>query len=86
MTKAKVALSSKDTATAITNFEQALKAGQKPAEVNYYLGLIKFSRSQFAEAKKYFEESVRIDDENVESIRFLGECELKLGDAPGAIA
>ncbi len=86
LTKAKVALTSKDTATAITNFEQALKVGQKPADANYYLGIIKFSRSQFAEAKKYFEESVRIDDENVESLRFLGECELKLGNGLGAIA
>ena len=86
LAKAKVALGLKDTATAITNFEQALKAGQKPAEANYYLGMIKFSRSQFAEAKKYVDESVRIDDENVESLRLLGECELKLGDAQAAIA
>ncbi len=86
LAKAKVALGLKDTATAITNFEQALKAGQKPADVNYYLGMIKFSRSQFAEAKKYLDESVRIDDENVESLRLLGECELKLGDAQGAMA
>ena len=85
LTKAKVALGLRDTATAITNFEQALKAGQKPADANYYLGIVKFSRSQFAEAKKYFDESVRIDDENIESLRFLGECELKLGDAQGAI-
>jgi tetratricopeptide (TPR) repeat protein len=85
ITKAKVALGSKDTATAITNFEAALKAVQKPGDANYYLGIIKFSRSQFAEAKKYFDESVRIDDENIESLRFLGECELKLGNPLGAI-
>ncbi len=86
LSKAKVALGVKDTATAITNLEQALKAGQKTGDVHYYLGVIKFSRGQFAEAKKNFDESVRIDDENVESLRYLGECELKLGDTQGAIA
>jgi tetratricopeptide (TPR) repeat protein len=86
LSKAKVALGMKDTTTAITMFEQALKTGQKPADVNYNLGAIKYARSQLAEAKKYFDEAIRIDDENLEALRLLGETELKLGDTQGAIA
>lgn len=85
LSKAKVALAAKDTAAALTNFEQALKAGQKPAEVNYYLGLIRFSRSQFTDARQYLEEAVRIDDENIDALRYLGDTELKLGNVASAI-
>ena len=69
LSKAKVALGVKDTATAVTNFEQALKAGQKPAEVNYYLGAIKYARGQYPDAKKYLDEAVRIDEyDNPQSV------------------
>jgi predicted Zn-dependent protease len=85
LSKAKVALGVKDTATALTNLEQALKAGYKPADVNFYLGAIGFARGQYAEAKKYLDESIKQDDENVDALRILGETELKLGDTHGAI-
>jgi tetratricopeptide (TPR) repeat protein len=86
LSKAKVALGVKDTAAAVTNFEQALKAGQKPAEVNYYLGAIRYARGQYPDAKKYLDEAVRLDDEHIEALRFLGETELRLGNTQAAMS
>jgi tetratricopeptide (TPR) repeat protein len=86
LSKAKLALGAKDTATALINFELALKAGQRPAEVNYYLGVLNYARGHYADAKKYLDESIKADDENIEALRYLGETELKLGDTFSAIA
>lgn len=76
LAKAKVALNAKDTATAVTQFNLALKAGQKPAEVEYYLGAIAFAKGDMQEAVKHLEESVRIDDENSDALRTLASAHL----------
>jgi len=85
LAKAKVALGAKDTAAAIAGFEQALKAGQKPAEANYYLGAIALSRGSLPNAIRYLEEAVRIDDENVDALRKLGEAYMVNKNIPAAL-
>ena len=75
LAKAKVALAAKDTAAAIAAFEQALKAGQKPGEVHYYLGAIAFARGQIRRSdhdisKRRSESTTRTSD----ALRHLGEC------------
>ena len=76
LTKGKVALGAKDTAAAVAAFEQAVKAGQKPGEANYYLGAIALARGNTPNAIRYLEEAVRYDDENVDALRKLGEAQV----------
>jgi tetratricopeptide (TPR) repeat protein len=76
LTKGKVALGAKDTSAAITAFEAAVKAGQKPGEANYYLGSIALARGNMPNAIRYLEEAVRYDDENVDALRKLGEAQV----------
>jgi superkiller protein 3 len=86
LAKGKVALTSKDTATAITSFEQAVKANQKPGEAHYYLGAIALARTQIPDAVRHLEEAVRIDDENVDALRLLGDAYVKNKNLSGALA
>lgn len=74
LAKAKVALGAKDTAAALAGFEQALRAREKLAETNYYLGAISLARGNAPNAIRYLEEAVRFDDENVDALRKLGEA------------
>ncbi len=85
LTRAKVALASKDTTSAVSLFEQALKAGQKPGEANFSLGAIAFARHQIPVAIRYLEEAVRIDDENVEALRLLGDSYVQTRNLSGAL-
>ena len=72
-TKARVALSSRDTAAAVQAFEAALKNGQKPAESNYYLGAIAYARHNVKEASTRLQASVRQNDENIDALALLAE-------------
>lgn len=85
LVKGKVALGAKDTAAAVAAFDQALKANQKPAEANYYLGAIALARHKVNDAIRHLEETVRIDDEHVEGLTLLGEAYVKRGDVGAAL-
>ncbi len=71
--RARALLGARDTSGAVTAFQDALKNSQKPAESNYYLGAIAFARSNYGDAQKYLEASVRINDENVDALKLLGD-------------
>jgi tetratricopeptide (TPR) repeat protein len=72
--KAKISLGTRDTTLAIKNFEEALKAGQKTAECNYYLGAIAFARNKTDDAISYLQASLKGNDENVEALKVLGDA------------
>jgi tetratricopeptide (TPR) repeat protein len=74
LAKAKVSLAARDTTAAITQFEQAIKAGQKPGEAHYTLGAIALARHNVPDAIRHLEEAVRIDDEHVDALRLLGDA------------
>lgn len=86
LAKAKVSLGAKDTTAAITGFEAALKANQKPGEAHYYLGTIALARNKVADAIRHLEEAVRIDDEHIAAIHALGDAYLMNKNVPGALA
>ncbi len=71
LSKGKVALSTRDTASAIQNFTSAVKAGQKLGDANYYLGAIAFAQRKIDDSQKYLEESTKYDDENVDALALL---------------
>ncbi len=85
LVKAKVALGARDTSAAVTALEAALKAGQKPAEVHYYLGAIAFARHKVPDAIRHLEETVRIDDEYVDALKLLGDAYLAKKDVKNAL-
>ena len=72
--RAKVALASGDTTTAVAAFKEALKAGQKPAETNLRLGAIALARGQARDAITYLETSIRADDEIIQAWKLLGDA------------
>jgi tetratricopeptide (TPR) repeat protein len=83
--KAKGSLVGRDTAAAITGFQEAVKANQKPAEANYYLGAIAFAQGRTDDAIRYLEVSVRNDDENVAALKTLGDAFMLKKDVPNAL-
>jgi len=83
--KARGALSAHDTAGAIAGFHEALRAGQRVAESNYYLGVITLARKQTDEAIRYLTTSVELDDDNVDALRLAGEAYLARKDANSAL-
>ncbi len=85
LAKAKVALGAKDTATALKALDLGLKAGQKPAEANYYMGAIALARGHIPNAIRYLEEAVRYDDENVDAFCKLGEAHVRNKDVKAAL-
>ena len=84
--KAKQALAVRDTNDAITHFKEAVKAGRKPSESNYYLGAIAFARHRVDEAVGFLQASVERDNENVEATSLLGYALLAKKDNAGALA
>ena len=82
---AKAALSARDTAAAVKGFQEALKAGQKPAESNYYLGAIAFANGKTDEAIKSLVASLNVDDENVDALRILADAYMLKKDVPAAL-
>lgn len=83
--RAKVALSSGDTTTAVSALQDALKAGQKPAEANLQLGTIALSRGKIDDAITYLQSAVRADDENVGAWKLLGDAHLAKKDVARAL-
>ena len=83
--KAKAALSARDTAAAFADFQEALKAGQKPAESNYYIGAISFARGKVDDAIKSLLASLNIDDENVDALKILGDAYMLKSDVQAAL-
>jgi len=84
--KAKASLAAKDTARAITGFRDALKAGQKPAESNYFLGVIALEQGRLDEAIQFLSAAVKINDEYVDALIALGSAYSAKGDAANAVA
>jgi tetratricopeptide (TPR) repeat protein len=84
--KAKGSLTARDTAAAITGFQDALKANQKQAEAGYYLGAIAFAQGRTDDAIRYLEGSVKSDDENVAALKMLGDAYMQRKDLPNALS
>jgi tetratricopeptide (TPR) repeat protein len=85
LNRAKAALMSRDTTTAVNYLNQALKAGERPAESNWLRGAIALQRKEYKEALPYLEAAVRLDDENIEAAVGLGTVQLELKDAHAAL-
>ncbi|MEW6511585.1 MAG: tetratricopeptide repeat protein [Bacteroidota bacterium] len=83
--KGKLALTARDTATALTQFKEAAKTGRRPAESNYYLGSIFLARGKVDEAIGYLRASVDRDNENVQALKVLGEALLRKNDYGNAL-
>jgi len=83
--KAKGLLAVRDTAAAVAAFQDGIKAGQKVAEGNYYLGAIAFAQGRTDDAIRYLEASVRIDDEVLASVKLLGDAYLQKKDLQRAL-
>lgn len=83
--KARAALANHDTATAVTNLQEALKAGTKPQEVNFLLGSIAYMRGKLDEAIPYLQTAVRLDDENADALAMLGLALAGKKDIAGAL-
>lgn len=83
--RGRAALSARDTSGALTAFQDALKAGQRPAESNYYLGAIALARNDVDGAIRYLEASVKLRDSNPDVLRTLGEAYVMKGDGGNAL-
>jgi tetratricopeptide (TPR) repeat protein len=83
--KGKAQLAARDTAGAFSSFLDAVKAGQKQAESNYYLGAISFARHNVDDAIGYLLASYKSDDDVVEVARLLGDAYLEKKDIKGAL-
>lgn len=83
--KAKGALAARDTAGAISAFQDALKANQKPAEAGYSLGTIALAQGRVDDAIRFLEGSVKADDENADAYRVLGDAYMLKKDMPNAL-
>jgi tetratricopeptide (TPR) repeat protein len=84
--KARASLSAGDTSSAVATFQEAVKAGQKLAESNYYLGAIAFAHHNFDDAIKYLQASLKQDDENVDAMRILAKAFSEKKDTRSALA
>ena len=83
--KAKASLSARDTVAAFSSFQEAVRANQKPAESNYYLGAISFGRHELDGAINYLQASLRADDENIDAIKMLAMAFLEKKDNANAL-
>jgi tetratricopeptide (TPR) repeat protein len=83
--KARSALANKDTALAVGHLLDALKAGSRPAEVNFLLGSIAFDRGKLDDAISYLQVSVKADDENADALAILGLALAEKKDLAGAL-
>ena len=84
--KARASLSAGDTSAAFSAFQEAVKAGQKLAESNYYLGTISFAHRNFDDAIKYLQASLKSDDENIDAIKTLAKAFSEKKDNKAALA
>ncbi|HXX64749.1 MAG TPA: tetratricopeptide repeat protein [Bacteroidota bacterium] len=84
--KAKSSLAVRDTAGAISQFKEAIKAGRKVPESNFYLGSIAYARHHLDEALTYLQASVDKDGENSQAYKTLGDVLTDKKDPAGALA
>lgn len=83
---AQAALDNRDTALAITCLERAI-AADPTYQYNYHiLGLIAFNREDYPKARDYFQTALSKKKKAYESLYYLGQCQLLLGDLAGAQA
>jgi tetratricopeptide (TPR) repeat protein len=83
--KGKAQLAARDTAGAFSTFQDAVKAGQKLAESNYYLGAISFTRHKYDDAISYLQASYKADDDNIDVIKTLAKAFLGKKDDKDAL-
>jgi tetratricopeptide (TPR) repeat protein len=83
--KALGSLTAGDTAAAITNFKEALKANQKADQANFYLGSIALARGQVEDAISFLEASLKFRDENVKALKQLGDAYVMKKDNASAL-
>ncbi len=83
--RGKAALTAKDTAAAISAFQDAMRAGQKTAETNYYLGEIAYRQGRVDEAISFLTASIRSDDENLDALMTLGDAYITKKDNANAL-
>ena len=83
---AQAALDGQDTALAISCLERAI--GVDPTyHYNYHvLGLIAYNREDYRKARDYFQTALDKKKKYYESLYYLGQCQLLLGDLDGAEA
>jgi tetratricopeptide (TPR) repeat protein len=83
---AQAALDNQDTALAISCLERAI--GTDPSyHYNYHvLGLIAFNREDYRKARDYFQTALDKKKKYYESLYYLGQCQLLLGDLDKAEA
>lgn len=85
LNRAKAALAAKDTAAALSGFQEAARLGQRSGEANYFLGAIALKQGRVDDAIGFLSTAVKIDDENVDALLALGEAHLAKGDNQSAI-
>jgi superkiller protein 3 len=83
--RARSALSAGDTAKAVSAFQEALRAGQKVGDANYYLGIIASAQGRTDEAVGYLTKAAEIDDDSVPVLKSAGDAYLAKGDVQGAL-
>ena len=81
-----IALDNHDTTLAISRLEQAIST-DPTYHYNYHLlGLIAFDREDYIKARDYFRTAFDKKKKFYESLYYLGQCQLLLGDLDGAEA
>ncbi len=83
--RARSSLSAGDTAKAVSGFQEALRAGQKVGDSNYYLGIIALARGKTDEAVGFLSKAADLEDDNVSILRAAGDAHLAKGDVQAAL-
>ena len=83
--KGKAQLASRDTSGAVSSFQEAVKAGQKVALSDYYLGAIAFAQHKMDDAVTFLQASYKNDDENVDVIKLLAQAYYEKNDLKEAL-
>lgn len=86
LSRGKAALLARDTTQAWAMLQQALKAGEKPAETNLLLGTIAFNQKKYREAIPYLQTAFRLNDESVDAMTMLGTSQLEVKEVQEALA
>jgi tetratricopeptide (TPR) repeat protein len=83
---AQTALDSHDTTLAISLIEKAIGTDPTYHYSYHVLGLIAYNREDYNKARGYFQTALEKKKKFYESLYFLGQCQLQLGDLDGAEA
>jgi len=83
--KAKAQLGANDTSGAFSSFQEAVKAGQKVALSNYYLGAISLARHKTDDAITYLSASFKSDDEYADAVKLLAQAYFEKNDIANAM-